>query len=566
MQTIYLSNEDTVDIIAGKIKSSQEKEINLLVLSRTLPVLSVVNLKMFKKIAENLNKTISVSTADEAVKILVENSGINLRIADKKNEVFEVETKHQPDFADSNAKSRSVDSIIRVKYPIDISFPRDISRKTSPSEILQKPAAFEAENKFEDFNDFEESREIKEQEKETTKFQVPRSSRNIFIGFVILVIIAVGVAGYVLLPSAKITITPKANPINTNFDFVIDKNIKELDIAEKKIPATVIVANIEKDGQFTATGKKQLKSNATGVVTVYNEWSSFPQKLVENTRVSTSDGKVFKTTKSIVVPGFVRDETGSDVPGKIDVPVVASEPGPDYNIGASDFNIPGFMGTAKYVKIYAKSLTVMSGGALGFTTVVSADDFNKAKDFLEEEARKDIVAQLNDKKPSDLIMVEQAISVKSGELVSPLKIDQPTNKFNASLSISAIAFLFNDNDVNAIINGILKENNREKKNFIFVDAGYKIIGDATIIGTDSMELTAQLYANAYNSYNLIDESGKSDMRAKIIGKNQQELENYIKTDYPEINKISVVLWPFWVKKIPTMEKNVTITLDIPQGE
>jgi hypothetical protein len=554
MQIIYLSNDDTVDVIAGKIKASQEKEINLVVLSRTIPVLSVVNLKMFKKIAENLNKIISVSTADEAVKILVENSGMSLRVAEKKDDTAEVGIKHNTGVRGFAGKPRSVDSISISKGPIDLSSRYELPKKPAPEFLQESLPSKPIKN-----NNFEEIEEIETFEEEPTKFQVPRTSRNIFIGFIMLVIVAVGIAAYILLPTAKIVIAPKANPINSGFDFIIGTNIKELNIEEKKIPAVVIGTTIEKEGQFTATGKKQIVSNATGIVTMYNEWSSIPQKLLENTRLSTTDGKVFRTTTSVTIPAFVRDDTGSDVPGKIEVPIIASEPGPEYNIDPTDFSIVGFKGTAKYTKIYAKSQTATSGGASGFTTVISADDFKRAKVSLEEEARKDVVSQLNDKKPSDLIMIEQAISIKSGELVSPLSIDQPTSKFKASLKITAAAFLFNPNDVKAIAKSDLENKNEENKNFVIVDAGLDY-GDAVIIGTDTVKLSAQSHANKFN---LIDEN---DLRAKIVGKSREELETYVKNNYPDINKISVTLWPFWVTKIPSIEKNVTISLDIPHGE
>lgn len=551
MQTIYLSNEDTIDAIAGKIKSSREKEINLVVLSRTVPVLSVVNLKMFKKIAENLDKLISVSTVDEAVKILVENSGMHLRAVDKEDGAVEAKVKLKYGTIANNftGKPRLVDSIGWSKGPVDLSSHRELPKKQEPA-FLEESLPPKAEKNVEEIEETEEA----------VKFQVPGTSRNIFIGFTILVIIAVGIAGYVLLPTAKIIITPKSSPITSTIEFIIGTNVKELNIEEKKIPATVIVADIEKDGQFTATGKKQLTSNATGTVTIYNEWSSFPQKLVENTRLSTADGKIFKITKSVIVPGFVRDETGSDVPGKIDVPIAASEPGPDYNIDPVDFVIPGFKGTAKYAKIYAKSLTATSGGALGFTTVISVDDFKKAKDFLEEEAKKDVVSQLNDKKPSDLIMIDQAISVKSGDLISSNSIDQPANKFKASLKISAVAFLFNENDVKTIAKNVLEKTNGGEKNFVIVNAGQPEYKDALIIGLDTIQLSVQWYANKYK---LVDEN---DMRTKIIGKSREDLESYVKNNYPDINKISVTLWPFWVAKIPSIEKNVNISLDIPLRE
>ncbi len=546
MQTIYLSNEDTVDIIAEKIKSSREKEINLLVLSRTLPVLSVVNLKMFKKIAENLNKIISISTPDMAVKILVENSGMELKTLDKKDNTIETKIKYAANANSFNRETRQVDSVVKKKGVINLSSDYHHLNKQSP--IV-----------FYDFLPAKPERFFEEAEKNAAKFQVPRTSRNIFIGFIAMVIVAIGIAGYILLPTANIIITPKANPINVTFDFIIDKNIKEPDIKERKIPATVIVANIEKDGQFTATGKKQITSNATGMVTIYNEWSSFPQNLVINTRLSSDDGKIFKITKNITIPGFVRDEDGNDIPGKIDVPIIASEFGSDYNIEPASFTILGFKGTAKYAKIYAKSYMAFSGGASGFTTVVSADDFKKAKEYLEEEAKKNIISQLDDKRPSDLTMIEQAISVKSGELISSVSLDQPANKFKARLKISAVAFLFNPNDVKAIAKSDFEDNNEENKNFVLINAGLDY-GDALIIGVDAIKLSAQSHANKFN---LIDEN---EMRAKIAGKSREEMESYVKNNYPDINKINVALWPFWVVKIPNMEKNISITLDIPHGE
>lgn len=535
MQIIYLSDDDTVDAIAGKIKNSPEKEINLVILSRAIAVLSVVNLKMFKKIAESLNKSISVSTADEAVKILAENADVKINSMEKG--VARVEAKTNYPINNFAGKVKSVDSIGWNR-----------SASVSPSRYQSSPDRFHGPlTPEEGINE------------EIAKFQVSKTSRNIFLGFLAMAMIAAAVAGYILLPTAKIIITPKANPINTNFEFIIDKNIKTLDAAAKKVPATVIVADIEKDGQFTATGKKQLTSNATGTVTIYNEWSSFPQKLAENTRLSTSDGKIYKITRSVTVPGFMRDESGSDVPGRIEVPIVASGPGPEYNIDPADFTIPGFKGAAKYVKIYAKSSTAASGGALGYTTVASADDFKKAKDFLEEEAKKNIVSQLSDKKPSDLIMIDQAISVKSGNLVPSVGLDQAASKFKASLKISAMAFLFNPNDVKSIAASILKEINEEKKNFVIIDAGLDY-GEVLVVGSDTIKLSVQSHANAFNLIN------ENDMRAKIAGKSKEELENYIKNNYPDISKINVTLWPFWVKKIPIIEKNVSISLDIPHGK
>ena len=103
-------------------------------------------------------------------------------------------------------------------------------------------------------------------------------------------------------------------------------------------------------------------TKASGIITVFNEYSSDSQRLVASTRFLSSSGKIFRAIEDIYIPGMKTD--GDEViPGSIDAEVMANYLGTEYNISPSDFTIPGFKGTPKYDGFYGKSDTSMSGGS-----------------------------------------------------------------------------------------------------------------------------------------------------------------------------------------------------------
>lgn len=544
MTKIYFSDDDNADIIISKIKKSPDKEVVFVVFSSQNPVLSVVNLKLFKRLAESLGKTISISTNDASVKILAENAAIKLSEAASGGK----ETKEFNINFVKNIKEnyRSVDSI-KLKGNLGL------------RPLVRRPAL---DNE-------------KYPAKDISEFNISGRSKGLFAAFLAAAILAAAGAGYIILPKAEIAVIPKTEPMSASFDVVLNKNISALDKTSKEVPVTVIVADIEKSGQFNATGKKEVTVKASGIATVYNEWSSSPQKLVKNTRLLTPNGKLYRTTKDIVVPGFARED-GKDIPGSIDAPILAAEAGAEYNIDATTFTLPGLAGTSKYQKIYAKSVEPISGGARGYSTVVSEADLKEAKDFLGARAKQDLLSQLDEKKPSDLIMRPEAVSFKSDDLITVAKADQAVGKFKASLKTSAIAFLFNPAYVKEIAkdifasagNGASGDNddkesnpeNRGKKKYILAESLEIDYGNELILGPDKIKLTASARTIAYHS---IDTNG---IKGKLLGKSTEEVEEYIKNNAPEISKIKISLWPFWVKKIPVLERNIDIKVLLAEGQ
>ena len=104
-------------------------------------------------------------------------------------------------------------------------------------------------------------------------------------------------------------------------------------------------------------------------------------------------------------------KTGATVtPGSIISVVYADRPGAEYNIGPTQFTIPGFEGTPKFNDFYATSGKPMTGGIIGPAKVVTEKDFTKAQEELTAKVKDEILKSLKDR--GGELKILDAIAIK----------------------------------------------------------------------------------------------------------------------------------------------------------
>lgn len=221
--------------------------------------------------------------------------------------------------------------------------------KKDELDVLKRQAFFNSQRREFDEDDIKDFRKKRSNKKKLKDF--------LFYSILILIIVG-GFLWSAVFNSATVTINPKFKDVDVSDTFIFFKDDILLDNSSSTLSKTVL-----------KSAPKQINQKATGIITVYNNFSNAPQTLIKNTRFQSADGKIFRIIDSIVVPG----KQGS-VPGSIDAKVSADSYGPDYNISPTDFKIPGFKGTLKYNLFYGKSATAMSGGISGTISIVSNDD------------------------------------------------------------------------------------------------------------------------------------------------------------------------------------------------
>ncbi len=369
---------------------------------------------------------------------------------------------------------------------------------------------------------------------------IPTKFFIIFIGAAVLI---AALVLYFILPKAEINITPKTETFSQDLNLVADKGIAKPDFTQNKIPAQLIKLDKKQSQEFSATGQRQLNEKAQGTITIFNEYSSSPQALVEKTRFVSESGKVFRLTKSITIPG-AKIQEGKIIASSVDAPVVADQAGEEYNIGPNKFTIPGFQGSPKYSAFYARSAAAMSGGAAGVFKVVSQEDFNKAKNELWQSLQPALDREFKAQIPSGFKILDNALKEEIGSVASNIEVGGRAEKFTLTLKGTATVLLFDEKDILEIATQKMADKIKDNQ---------QVTGKIEQISYSDSQADfskGQLSFGAKINGKITWKVASEQLQNEVAGKNENEIKEII-ARHPEIDKVQVIFWPFWVKSVPS---------------
>ncbi len=188
-----------------------------------------------------------------------------------------------------------------------------------------------------------------------------RTSRVwIWVIAALFLVILGGLALLALRPTT-VSVIPKSRPATlSDSAFFVARPVTSISTSSGFLSYTVQTVEIEDSEVVPSAGTVRVETKASGSITVYNNYSSTPVRLLKNTRFETPEGLVFRTPAEIVIPG-----KGAQ-PGEVKVTVIADKAGEGYNVGpVSRFTLPGLKSGAMYTQVYAKSSAAMTGGFIG---------------------------------------------------------------------------------------------------------------------------------------------------------------------------------------------------------
>lgn len=191
--------------------------------------------------------------------------------------------------------------------------------------------------------------------------QAPKKSSRMFLWVGLVASLAViGALALVALRPTTVTVTPRSHTVL--FDEMARFTAYPAESAATGTLAFTLETDAIEDSQIVpAQGTERVQDKAQGTITIYNDHSTTPLKLIKNTRFQTPAGLVFRTPNEINVPG----KRGT-TPGQLTVTVIADKAGEEYNIGPVErFTLPGLQGSPEYSKVHASSNAPMTGGFVG---------------------------------------------------------------------------------------------------------------------------------------------------------------------------------------------------------
>jgi len=366
---------------------------------------------------------------------------------------------------------------------------------------------------------------------------------------------ALGIAifvGVVVLPRVTINLELE----KTDWDFVgslkvgssITENSFNGDVVSLRGVTFSEKKNITKT--YLASESDFVERKATGVITIYNDFSSKSQDLVKTTRFETPDGKIYKIDKNVTVPGASTVD-GKLVPSSIDVSVTADAIGEEYNIGpVSRFSIPGFEGSPKFDGFYGRSTAPMTGGFVGERKVASDEDINAARldviGAIEEAAKSQLFLNL----PNDTRVLEGTYEFN----ITDEKVDdgdRDSDAFSITIFGEASVIVFRGDELVDLF-----EDRVER------DVKVDLVSKEYTIDYGEPRISEEgVYSSAINvSSTWTRPFTPETFINDIVGKNEAELKALI-FDIDGVQSGEVRFWPFWVNKVPEKEDRIVVDVN-----
>ncbi|NTW76102.1 MAG: hypothetical protein HGB34_04370 [Candidatus Moranbacteria bacterium] len=611
-QTFYITQDEEILSVVGRLRSSELLENVFVIPKRALILQSIVNLRMLAREAEKSGKQAIVVTQDENGRRLAEKAGLMThpysddaaRVPEpviREVPADELPTHHPGVFSDSVGSSEYFRSdrsmtpdvvsgrpVSEMKIRIRNASPvrqTALNSKRSESDPVaagkQSPrqaAPFSAPRASLShgglFRDNDEPGRLtrvfsssgRESKTESDQGHVRKHSghqtsveirgKTWFSAFVTLsVIFLVGTGAFLFLPKAVISVTPMSiiQDVGMEFEGKTDASA----VGERMVPVRIVekeeTVSVTRDASGSTSGNG---SKATGKILIYNEFGTESQPLVATTRFQSGDGKIFRLSKGITVPG-ISDRNGRREPGVVEAEVIADEAGDGYNIGATDFSIPGFSGSAKAGKIYAKSTSSMIGGSSSGQSGVlsiSASDIEQAKSEATEAFRKAFVDSLGGEIAEGDRFIVEAMDIQEIGVPTVPGVGSVASSFEYRTVFRGKAFVFSEVELRERAVAILRKKASIDDTYSPGDVTFRYEGATSDYQGGTFRFKVGVNAMFVAAVNT------DTLREDFLGKKSEEIKAVLER-HSEVKNVEIELRPKGMSfAVPKNPKRVTVVL------
>jgi hypothetical protein len=564
-EIIRARTKDDAVVLIDRLMRTKQDDIVLALPKNSIISADLISLKTLQEEAESVGKNlfldteneelsdyakkinmpiynIDVKTKPEEVKInLVRHSGGSRKIMDiqppRRSEIKPKEIEEQPMVYNEPEELQPETNFIPMENPVVY----EVVKKTLPSEL----GNHDLDRNLEDFYS-SKSEQTSHGISGIGKFFTYKVLMN---SFIVLGGLLLASSLFLILPKVNIKIAVKEMPIKTDIPVAVSKSVGLANLSGGIIPGQYFIFSKSETKPLTKESVVTTNANVKygGYISIFNAYSVAPQKLVTQTRFENKDGKIFRITNAVTVPG-AKMENGTLTPSSIKVKVISDAVGEEYNIGPAYFTIPGFKGSPKYAGFYAKSTESMVGEAVPATGAgISKEEQNALKIEMQNELIKQIESDaLGSLKDGDFKLIDGA----SGSKVDEFRIDANS----AFMKLTWQAILFKESDFKALVNYSVLSHYSELKNFDFQDnIMYPRVTSADF---KKGEIFFTYNVDKVNAYAV----NLDDLKKELVGRNEDEIRSII-SGKNFVNSATISFPMFWFKNASNNPEKINITID-----
>jgi hypothetical protein len=555
---VYLDIDDEITSAAARIRTIDDARIVLVLPSGSRLATSRINFRLLAREAQSRSRQLSIVAPEGATRALAASAGLPAYAS-----VMEMEAaleEARPGAAESEAESEAGAETSAATSPTPavadpnaavVPPPPAKGRRAGRAKPADTSAAVVAEP---------QRRRAPQPDVPVAPVGVARPKERrtwpiVVIGLVALIAVVAAAAGYLLLPSASIVVTPRLEPIGPlTFAVNADPRVTAPDPQTATVPAVVETFPLSASSDFPATGTKVTETKATGTVTFTSRNTASAVTIAAGTQVSTSSGIVFVTTKAVTIPKAV---FLPPTPGTADAPITAVVKGTSGNVPQGAITRTSTRVQAQLVNTVdpVNNAQPTSGGKHTEIQVVSPADVDKAL----TELKKQLTAQLDEilANPSQ-ILPEVTVFPQTKAMTAPTPdpnpatlVNQQIPSFTLSLSATGSVTTVDESIVRSVAQQRLLGNVKPDRDLVAGSTNVTVGPGKASAGTIAFPVTATATQVRH-----LDEG---DLRGEIQGHSVDDARAILR-DYGDV---TIEVWPSWVTTIPTLDFRLALAIHAP---
>ncbi len=546
MKKIVVEKDDTAADVVRKILAQPHTEITLVAPKGAHIRGAITNFYTIEKEATKAGRTITIESVDDEI----------LAFARAAN----MEAVH-PLFQ-GNRRSATTSDIVFTKK----------TRTPTPEEIIEEDRRQEAMHHeqsvvhhnpqtveiFSPHTDIAEKNVHRIDEGDAPQ-EFPRAKRNRVAIVkkavaVVLVCALLGAGAWASLQfsRAQVAIQTKKYDWSTTMQVRADVNVQSVNTQTGVVPAELFFQQKNFTQIYKASAVQDVSTKATGQITIFNAYSSKQQSLVASTRFETPDGKIFRLTKTVNVPGAVI-AGGKITPASIQAEVTADAPGESFNISQeTKVTIPGFKNSDKFAGFYG-TITQTSGGFQGKKPYPTDADIDAAKKKAIEVVTASLQSWYANPRTKDFKILDNTSALQITKTSVNPNTDAQGN-FSVFVEGSLQVIAFREQDIRAIAQAKAElaaagSVINDKKTLQNVRIEY---GNPTInLAKKTMDMNISMQAT------VVPTIETTALAAQVQGKTISEAEGIV-AGLADVASARISLWPRWASTIPTDQNRIHI--------
>lgn len=588
IKTLYLNIEDDVQTIVKKIARLEAVDVVLVFPRRSYLFADAINLRLLKKQTDMLGKVVSILTMDEAGQLYAQEAGFALKKLEKTqtSRVSDIRPSEKPKTANTQnsrvipktSRVPAEESYVRhakplasqVKAPAPEEKPvthdakplasqaRVVSSQVGTTEVLhanplrtQKMGASQPHVVINEIKYPEVKKEVEAKKLyKSSRTKKKRSAWKIMLGFLLPIMLISALIAVFVLPQAHIIVYTKQESVIRDLEINAGVGIEDVDSTKMLLPAEKITKTLSLQDTFQSTGKKDVGNKSVGKVRIIN-LTGKPINLKATTTVLSLGGKNYQFTQDqnsvkVIQPNQI--QTGSYTPTIADI--IASTGGEDFNIPeGTRLEITNQIFGNQPQLLYAKTETPVIGGSSRYVSVVSEEDFKRAQQNMIEK----MVEQIkNDLASQKIQLANKSYISEVIEFISDKPAGTESPVFGASLKATIKGLTVNQDQLMSIVESrIVKSMPENQKLLRSLDASMEIEGRGFSWDTGLVTLATHIEAKSSSEFSL------NGLETQLLGKSREEASRFF-LDKPEVEKVDIILSPYWQKNMPKFATKIKI--------